>query len=134
MPQKEAHPKGPTPRKRNRHKIQIVPLTPEYAEQGTFAHSPEDLHIQQEKHQELHHALAKIPLPGRELLEMRYGLNGPPMTLRELARARGVSEEAIRTKIDRLLKGLRTNLKRREHRENRKIQAALQHKPRKEKR
>ena len=134
MPEKEARPKGPTPRKRNRHKIQIVPLTPEYAEQGTFAESPEDHHIQQERHQELHQALAKIPPPGRELLEMRYGFNGPPLTLRELARARGVSEEAVRQKINRLLKRLRTHLKRREHRENRKIQAALQLNQRKEKR
>lgn len=134
MPEKESRPKSPTPQKRNRPKIQIVPLTHDLDQQGTFAPSPEDHHIQQERHRELHHALAKIPPPSRELLEMRYGFNGPPMTLTELAQARGCTPEAVRQKIDRLLKRLRTYLKRRELRENRKIQAALQLKQRKEKR
>ena len=132
MPQKEAHPQGPTPRKRNRHKIQIVPLTPEYAEQGTFAESPEDRHIRLEGYQNLHHAIAQYPPPDRELLHLRYGFDGPPRTLKELAQARGRTPEAIRQKIDRLLKGLRTYLKRRELRETCKIQAALRLKQRKE--
>ena len=134
MPEKEARPKSPTPRKRNRHKIQIVPLTPEYTEQGTFAESPEDRHIRLEGYQNLHHAIAQYPPPDRELLYLRYGFEGPPRTLTELALARKCTPEAVRQKIDRLLKGLRAYLKRRELRENRKIQAALQLKPRKEKR
>jgi len=134
MPQKEAHPKGPTSRKRNRHKIQIVPLTPGYDEQGTHAESPEDRHIRLEGYQNLHHAIAQYPPPDRELLYLRYGFEGPPRTLTELAQARGCTPEAVRQKIDRLLKGLRTYLKRRELRENRKIQVALQLNQRKERR
>jgi RNA polymerase sigma factor (sigma-70 family) len=134
MPDQEARPKDPTPQKRFRPKIQIVPLTPEYEEQVTHAEDPGTLHIRQEEYQELHHAIAQYPPPDRELLHLRYGFDGPPRTLTELALARGCTPEAVRQKIDRLLKGLRAYLKRREHRENRKIQAALQLKQRKEER
>jgi RNA polymerase sigma factor (sigma-70 family) len=139
MPDQEARPKDPTPRKRYRLKAEIVPLNHDLDQQGTYAESPEDRHLRLERYHQLHHALAKIPPPGRELLEMRYGFNGPPLTLRELARARGVSEEAVRQKIDRLLKRLKIYLRRREVRETRKIQTALsarrtprtkQHRPR----
>jgi DNA-directed RNA polymerase specialized sigma24 family protein len=134
MPQKEAHPKGPTPRKRHRLKVKIVPLTHDLDQQGTFAESPEDRHIRLEGYQNLHHAIAQYPPPDRELLYLRYGFEGPPRTLTELALARKCTPEAVRQKIDRLLKGLRAYLKRRELRENRKIQAALQLKQRKEER
>lgn len=57
-------------------------------------------------------ALTMLPNEDRDLISMRYGLNGPPMTLRECAVRLGVSDERVRQRQARAIQRLRLRMKR----------------------
>ena len=61
------------------------------------AESPLDVAIQHLREESVHRALAALPQREREVISMRYGLDGrEPRTLEEVGRAFGVTRERIR--------------------------------------
>ncbi len=76
----------------------------------TGAESPEDRLIREEERGEMQRAIAELPPQDRKLFFSRHGIEGPPRTLEELARARGCSPEAVRRKIEKIRKRLRRYL------------------------
>jgi len=82
----------------------------EHYPERAAAPSPEELVLQKERHASLHLALDRLAPEDRELITHRYGIEGPPQTLAELARIRGCSPEAIRVRIEKIKKRLRRRL------------------------
>ena len=61
------------------------------------AESPFEVAIQHLREESIHRALATLPAREREVMTMRYGLDGrEPRTLEEVGRAFGVTRERIR--------------------------------------
>jgi RNA polymerase primary sigma factor len=73
------------------------------------AESPFDTASLSLRREDIEAALASLPPRERNVLEMRYGLNGePPRTLEEVGRAFGVTRERIRQIENNTLKKLET--------------------------
>ena len=72
--------------------------------------SPEELVLKEERYAALRNALERLNPEDRELITQRYGYEGPPRTLEELGRARGLGKEAIRLKIEKIKKRLKRRL------------------------
>jgi len=72
--------------------------------------SPEELIVKEERYAALRNALEWLKPCDRELITQRYGYEGPPRTLEELGRARGLGKEAIRLKIEKIKKRLKRRL------------------------
>jgi len=85
----------------------------EHYPERAAAPSPEELVLQKERHASLHRALESLAPEDRELITHRYGIEGPPRTLAELARIRGCTPEGIRGRIEKIRKKLRRYLLRR---------------------
>ena len=69
--------------------------------------------IREEEHARIHEALNRLPPEDRELVTQRYGIEGLPHTLGELARMRGLTPEAIRVRIEKIQERLKKILLRR---------------------
>jgi RNA polymerase primary sigma factor len=70
--------------------------------------SPFEMASDNMQRQDVHKALAALPKRDREVLELRYGLNGrQPMTLEEVGEAFGVTRERIRQIENNTLKRLK---------------------------
>ena len=82
----------------------------EHYPERSAAPSPEELVLQKERHASLHLALDRLAPEDRELVTQRYGIEGPPRTLAELARIRGCTPEGIRLKIEKIRKRLKRRL------------------------
>ena len=86
----------------------------EESELGDFvedetAESPFELALENLRRENVRKALAALPRRDREVLELRYGLNGrQPMTLEEVGDAFGVTRERVRQVESRALRELRT--------------------------
>jgi RNA polymerase primary sigma factor len=71
------------------------------------AESPFDTASLSLRREDIENALASLPPRERQVIEMRYGLNGdPPRTLEEVGRAFGVTRERIRQIENNTLKKL----------------------------
>jgi RNA polymerase sigma factor (sigma-70 family) len=76
------------------------------------APSPEEVTLKEERYAALREALEGLDPEDRELITQRYGYEGPPRTMAELAQARGCTREAVRLRIEKTLKMLRRKLQR----------------------
>ncbi len=78
------------------------------------APSPEELVLKEERYAALRNALDRLDPEDRELITQRYGYEGAPQTLAELGRARGLTPEAVRLRIEKIKKQLKRRLLKRE--------------------
>ena len=79
----------------------------------TAVPSPEEIVVKEERYAALRQALDRLDPEDRELVTQRYGYEGAPQTLAELGRARGLTPEAIRLKIEAIQKRLKRYLTKR---------------------
>jgi RNA polymerase sigma factor (sigma-70 family) len=85
---------------------------------GTWMHyperitapSPEEKVLKEERYAALRQALDQLDTEDRELITQRYGYESAPQTLTELARARGLTPEAVRLRIETIKKRLKRRL------------------------
>jgi len=99
-------------------KLEEIHDTLELKGDGSWVHhpehvavpSPEELAVKEERYAGLRKALERLKPCDRELITQRYGYEGPPRTLEELGRARGLGKEAIRLKIEKIKKRLKRRL------------------------
>lgn len=75
--------------------------------------SPEELAVKEERYAGLRKALERLKPCDRELITQRFGYEGAPQTLAELGRARGLTPEAVRLRIEKIKKMLKRTLKNR---------------------
>jgi len=74
------------------------------------APSPEEKVLKEERYAALRQALEGLDPEDRELITQRYGYEGAPQTLAELGRARGLTPEAVRLRIEKIKKRLKRRL------------------------
>ena len=75
--------------------------------QDDLAESPFDSATLSLRREDIERALGSLPDRERQVIELRYGLNGePPCTLEEVGRAFGVTRERIRQIENNTLKKL----------------------------